>query len=230
MLIYLNNKIYDTDEAEVTDEAERPEHGYFNEAIEYKAQDGEHFCVKRSKFSNICDSIWAGKLENYQDYDSESLPHYFDFKGTKNPNNEWDIENLKEQIADAKDEEEIEELKKELIELEAEQEEYDNILPEIAEEEEILDFDNIGMGASSTKDFNYQSYVVYRNGDDYFMKNRTCENGYIGEVSEAEVINLAAWANKMWGYKTGLEYIVEHLEDFGWVEAYPGVYEEELGD
>ena len=230
MLIYLNDKIYDTDKAEVTDETERPEHGYFNEAIEYKAQDGEIFCVRRSKFSNILDSVWGGKLEKSPDVeaDSEDLPHYFDFECGVNPNNEWDIEDLKEQIDDAEDEKEIEELKKELIKLEEEQKDYDNIIPDSAEM--VLDFDNIGMGACTSQDFNYQSYVVYRDGDNYFLKNNTYENEYIGEVCEDEVVALAAWANKMWGYETGLEYIVENLDDFGWEETNPGVYEEALSE
>jgi len=181
--------------------------------------------VKRSKFSNINDHVWLGSLNSctYYDEGSESLPNYFEFDGEKNPDNGWDIENTKNQIEETVDEDEIEYLKKELAELEESQKQYDEIIPSDAEK--VLEFDNIGMGASSYQDYNYQAYLVYKDGENYYIINHTCESDYTGEISAYEVVDLAIWAWEQWGDESGLEYIVENLTDFGWEEPYSGVYE-----
>lgn len=228
MLIALNNKIYDTDKADVIDETERPQYGYFNETIEYKATDGETFFVQKSKFSNINDEVFSSRDKE----NPNMIQNYFDFDGYKNPENKYRIDEIIDEIEEIKAnigvneaqiedlEEKIKDLEEEIKELEDEQNDFENIIPDDAEL--IFECDNINMGASSSRDFKFDGYYLYKKENRFFIKNKDYENEYRAEVGQDTAEELLIYAFEKWDYKNGLRIIIE---DFGWIETSDGVWE-----
>lgn len=218
MKILVDGIIVDTEECEVLESKNLS--GYWREKTKYKCECGDlEFTFIESNFSNVSDYI-EGEDKPNDFYSWDEL--------IKNEGWEYEIDELRAELEDKKaefenadedDKEDVknkmEELEEKIKELQTELDEYDNLIPNDAED--FYSWDNIGIGASSFSDFNYMGTTIYKNGDNFFVEDETYEDDWKGGATAGEILSFLVWCYKKFMDEAILDLIIENREIF---EAY----------
>jgi hypothetical protein len=224
MLVYIGNKIIDTDVCEVVeDNSSYNSTGYFYGAVKYKAPSGFEFVVDRSQFTNILNPYplnapypildlkekpsGLGKcLERIEEIEDEIVSFEEELEEIREKGEELErIEEIEDEIASLQYY--LEEIREKGEELERE---FDSIIPKNARL--IVEVDNINFGASSMSDFNFWSVEIYEYKG-YFIKESDCSGvTRAGEINIEELEDILMYGYINFDNVKCLEYFVENRE------------------